>query len=135
MSGNANVGDLENSIPSWIFEDLGEKSYMSAEVTQLSSFPREDPPSLEDSPLVDTRPSLERVTNTMTQGELDCLRESCSISAVIQIRLPGVDKTIMSTRSSKIAFYEAAFKAGFGLRLPIRSTIRRILHYYNICPT
>ncbi|GFY93730.1 hypothetical protein Acr_09g0001760 [Actinidia rufa] len=62
---------------------------MSTEVTQLSSSPREDPPSHEDSPLVDTRPSLERVTNTMTQGELDCLRESCSISTGIQIRLPG----------------------------------------------
>ncbi|GFZ09876.1 hypothetical protein Acr_21g0004750 [Actinidia rufa] len=60
---------------------------MSAEVTQLPFSPREDPPSLEGSPSTDTRPSLEKVTNTMAQGELDRLRESYSISDGIQIRL------------------------------------------------
>ncbi|GFS43667.1 hypothetical protein Acr_00g0086320 [Actinidia rufa] len=68
----------------------------------------------------------------MTQGELDCLKESCSFSIGIQIRLPEVDKTIMSTRPGKVAFYEAAFQAG--LHLSIHLTIRRILQYYNIYP-
>ena len=64
MSDNADVGDLENSLPSWISEHLGEKFSVSAKVTQLPSSPREDPPSPEGSPSVDTRPPLERETNT-----------------------------------------------------------------------
>ncbi|GFY94117.1 hypothetical protein Acr_09g0005630 [Actinidia rufa] len=36
----------------------------------------------------------------------------------------------MSTHPGEVAFYKAAFQAG--LRLPIHSTIRRILYYYNI---
>ncbi|GFZ16787.1 hypothetical protein Acr_26g0000570 [Actinidia rufa] len=69
----------------------------------------------------------------MTQGELDHLRESCSIVSGIQIRLPEADETIASTRLGEVAFYEAAFQAS--LHLPIHPTIRRILAYYNICPT
>ena len=67
----------------------------------------------------------------MTQGELDHLRESCSFPSEIQIRLPEADETIASTRLGEVAFYEAAFQAS--LRLPIHPTIKRILHYYNIC--
>ncbi|GFS36232.1 hypothetical protein Acr_00g0044830 [Actinidia rufa] len=103
---------------------------MSAKVTQL---PWKDPPSPEGSPSVDTRPPFDRETNTMTQGELNRLRESCSFSVETQIRLPEVDETIMSTRSGEVAFYEASFQAS--LRLSIHPTIRRILYYYNICHT
>ena len=39
----------------------------------------------------------------------------------------------MFTRPSEVAFYEAAFHVS--LCLPIHPTIRRILHFYNICPT
>ena len=53
MSGKADVEDLEKSIPSWISEHIGEKSYMSVELTQLLSSPREGPPSLEGSLLID----------------------------------------------------------------------------------
>ncbi|GFS38022.1 hypothetical protein Acr_00g0055190 [Actinidia rufa] len=67
----------------------------------------------------------------MIQGELNRLRESYSFPAGIQIRLPKVDETIMSTRQSEVAFNEAAFQAG--LRLPIHPTIRRISYYYNTC--
>ncbi|GFZ21560.1 hypothetical protein Acr_29g0007220 [Actinidia rufa] len=132
MSGNIKVGDLENTLPSWKSNHLGKRSYMTIEVTQYPSSPREDPSDNEGSPLVDTRPSPKRETNTTTQGERDRLRESCSFPFGIQIRLPEVDETIASTRPSKVAFDEAIFQAS--LRLPIHPMIRRILAYYNICP-
>ena len=81
---------------------------------------------------MDTRPPLEREMNIMTHDELDRLRESCSVPAGIQTRLPEADETITSTPSGKVAFYEAAFQEG--LRLPIHPTLRRILAYYNVCP-
>ncbi|GFZ10970.1 hypothetical protein Acr_22g0003680 [Actinidia rufa] len=40
-------------------------------------------------------------------------------------------ETILFTHPGKVAFYEAAFHVG--LRLSIHPTIRRILHFYNIC--
>ena len=74
MSGKVEVGDLENTLPSLICDHLGERSYMTIEVTQCPSFPREDPfdsegsPLVEDegSPSIDTLPPLERETNIMT---------------------------------------------------------------------
>ncbi|GFS32018.1 hypothetical protein Acr_00g0020440 [Actinidia rufa] len=74
---------------------------MADKVTRLPSSPREDLPSPEGSPSIDAPPPLERETNTMTHGELDHLRESCSFPSSIQIRLPEVDKTIMSTCSGR----------------------------------
>ena len=68
----------------------------------------------------------------MTQGGLDRLIESCFFPSGIQARLPEDNETIVSTRSGKVAFYKAAFHAG--LRLPIHSTVKRILNFYNICP-
>ena len=64
---------------------------------------------IDGSPSIDTRPPLERETNTMTQGELNRLRESCSIPSGTQIRLLKVDKTIAFTHLDKVTFYEAAF--------------------------
>ena len=78
MSSKVDVGDLENSLPSWILDHLGEKSYMADKVTQLPSSPREDPPSPEVRPSVDAFPPTERKTNIMTRGELGRLRESFS---------------------------------------------------------
>ncbi|GFS44210.1 hypothetical protein Acr_00g0089120 [Actinidia rufa] len=69
----------------------------------------------------------------MTQDELDLLRESHSFPPSVQIRLPKEDKTIASTHSGEVGFYEADFHVG--LCLPIHPTIRKILYYYNICPT
>ena len=47
MSSRSRVGDLENLedfLPSWISEHLGkESSYMTDEVNQLPSSPRESP--------------------------------------------------------------------------------------------
>ncbi|GFZ05434.1 hypothetical protein Acr_17g0010060 [Actinidia rufa] len=104
MSGKVDVGDLENTLPSWISDHLGEWSYMTAEVIQYPSSPREHPsdneesPLVEDegSPLVDIQPPPERKTNTITHGELDRLKESCSFPSGIQIRLLEEDETIAS---------------------------------------
>ncbi|GFZ03476.1 hypothetical protein Acr_16g0001000 [Actinidia rufa] len=102
MSDNVEVEDLENMLPYWISDHLGEISYMTTEI------------------------------NTITQGELDRLRKSCSFPSGIQIRLLEVDETIASTRLGDVAFYEVAFQAG--LRFSIHPTIMRLLAYYNICP-
>ena len=66
MSNNVNIGDLENTLPSWISDHLGEQSYMTIEVTQYPSYPREDYSDSEGSPSIDTRLPLERETNMMT---------------------------------------------------------------------
>ena len=84
MSSNIDVGDIENTLPSWISDHLGERSYMTIEVTQYPSSPREDSFVSEGSPLIDTRPSSKRETNIMTQGELDRLQESCYFPTWIQ---------------------------------------------------
>ena len=52
MSNNVDVGDLENTFPSWISDHLGERSYMTTEVTQSS--PRKDSSDSKGSPLIDT---------------------------------------------------------------------------------
>ena len=71
---------------------------------------------MRESPPVDDEPPPEREINTMTQDDLDRLRESCSFLAGIQTRLLEDDETIVSTRQGEVAFYEVAFHAG--LRLP-----------------
>ena len=53
----------------------------------------------------------------MTQGEMDCLRESCSIPLGILIRLFKVGKTIASTHPGEVAFYEATFHCQADLAL------------------
>lgn len=78
---------------------------------------------------VPSSPATER--NTMTQGDLDRLRESCSFPVGIQARIPGKGETILSAGSGEAAFYEAAFHAG--LRFPMHPFIRRMLNFYGIC--
>ena len=135
MSNRAEVGDLKklwNSLPSWISEHLGEKSYMNDEVNQLPSSPPKNSPSPKASPTVATPPSIERGTNIMTQDVLDFFRESYSFPSSVQIRLLEEDETIASARPSEVVFYEVAFHAS--LRLPMHPIIRRILYFYNIYP-
>ncbi|GFS37997.1 hypothetical protein Acr_00g0055120 [Actinidia rufa] len=87
---------------------------MEDEITRLPSSLKEDPSSPESSPSV-VLPSIEREVNIMPLEELEQLRESCSISSSIQIRLPEEGETIMSACPSEVAFYEAAFHELFGL--------------------
>ena len=88
MSSKADVGDLENFVPFWISDHLGEKSYMADEVTQLPSSHRKNTPSPEVRPLANDLPLIESKTNTMSQGELDHLIELFSFPSGIQIKLP-----------------------------------------------
>ncbi|PSS08040.1 MAP/microtubule affinity-regulating kinase [Actinidia chinensis var. chinensis] len=53
--------------------------------------------------------------------------------AKVKHLVPRANKTIASIHPGEVAFYEAAFHAG--LRLPIHPIIRRILYFYNICPS
>ena len=91
---------------------------MADEVNQLPLSPREDLPSPEVRSSTDTfefRPSayalspIERETNTMSQGKLDCLKESISFPSNIQIRLLEANEIIASTLPSEVAFYDSAF--------------------------
>ena len=91
----------------------------------LPPSPREDPSHPEGSPSADTPPPIERETKTMTQGDLDRLRESCSVLSGVQIRLLEANETITSTLPGDVIFYEATFYAG--LCLPVHPIIRRIL--------
>ncbi|GFZ07299.1 hypothetical protein Acr_19g0002360 [Actinidia rufa] len=96
--------ESEQSLPSWISDHLGAKSY----IDETSQSPSSPPPN---SPKMDT-------SSLTKEG--------------IRLRIPGDGETILSARQGEVAFYEATFQAG--LRLPIHPTIREILVHYKICP-
>ena len=131
MSSRTDQGNSENSLPSWMSDHLGEKSYMTDKASTLHSSPRKDFSSSEGNPSGIPFPSLEKEESIMTPDDLDRPRESCFIPSNVQIRLPEAGETIGYARLGEVAFYEAAFHAG--LHLPIHPTIRMILQPYNIC--
>ncbi|GFS36965.1 hypothetical protein Acr_00g0048950 [Actinidia rufa] len=128
MFSKTNLGgeESEQSLPSWISDHLGAKSYID-ETSQSPSFPPIPP----NSPEMDTS-SLTKEGNVMSQAELDKLGSTYSFPSGVRLRIPGDGETILSARQGEVAFYEAAFLAG--LRLPIHPTIRKILIHYKICP-
>lgn len=128
MSSKTNLGneESEQSLPSWISDHLGRKSYID-ETNQSPSFP----PILINSPKMDTS-SLTKESNVMSQAELDNLGATYSFPPGVRLRIPGDGEPILSAHQGEVAFYEAAFLAG--LRLPIHPTIREILIHYKICP-
>ncbi|GFS34733.1 hypothetical protein Acr_00g0035630 [Actinidia rufa] len=115
---------------------------MIDKVNQLPSSPREDPhevsPPWDDSsdhgedPGMVTHSPLETLVNDMTQGILDHLTKTYTFPAKVQARIPAKGETILSSRPSKVAFYEATFPVG--LKFSVYPTIKRILNFYNICP-
>ena len=92
MSSRADVGDLDNSLLSWVSEHLGEKSFMTDEVNGLPSSPQEESFDHGENPEMENRPPPEREVSIMTQGKLNHLRESCSFLSGIQARLPKMTK-------------------------------------------
>ena len=92
-----------------MFGNLGEQSYMTTEVTQYPSSPREESFDNEGNHSIHIRPPPERETNIMTQGKMDRLLESCSFPTKIQIRLLEANETMMSTCSGEVSSYEVAF--------------------------
>ncbi|GFY97360.1 hypothetical protein Acr_11g0016660 [Actinidia rufa] len=128
MSFNTNLGgeESEQSLPSWISDHLGAKSYID-ETNQSTS----SPPIPTNSSKMDIS-SLNKESNVMSQAELDNLGTTYSFPQGVRLRIPGDGETILSARQGEVAFYEAAFLAG--LRFPIHPTIREILIHYKICP-
>ncbi|GFS37211.1 hypothetical protein Acr_00g0050670 [Actinidia rufa] len=128
MSSKTILGneESEQSLPSWIFDHLGGKSYID-DTNQSPSFPS----VLTNSPKMDTS-SLIKENNVMSQAELDNLGATYSFPPGVRLRIPGDGETILSVGQGEVAFYEAMFLAG--LRLPIHPTIREILIHYKICP-
>ncbi|GFZ13028.1 hypothetical protein Acr_23g0014130 [Actinidia rufa] len=127
MSFNTNLGgeESEQSLPSWISDHLGAKSYID-ETTQYTSSP------IPTSSLSMDTPSLTKESNVMSQADLDNLGTTYSFPPGVRLRISGDGETILSARQGEVAFYEAAFLAG--LRFPIHPTIRDILIHYQICP-
>ncbi|GFY87356.1 hypothetical protein Acr_05g0009950 [Actinidia rufa] len=128
MFSKTNLGgeESEQSLPSWISDHLGAKSYID-ETSQSPLFPPIPP----NSPEMDTS-SLTKEGNVMSQSELDKLGSTYSFPSGLRLRILGDGETILSARQGKVAFYKAAFLAG--LRLPIYPTIREILCLYSLSP-
>ncbi|GFS29022.1 hypothetical protein Acr_00g0005020 [Actinidia rufa] len=69
MSSEVIVDNLENSLPSWRSDQLGERSYIETIVIEYPSLPREDSFENEEGLLVDVRPPPEREMDIMTQSQ------------------------------------------------------------------
>ncbi|GFZ18436.1 hypothetical protein Acr_27g0001750 [Actinidia rufa] len=108
MSSKTILGneESEQSLPFWISDHLGGKSYID-ETNQSPSFPL----VLTNSPKMDTS-SLTKENNVMSQAELDNLGATYSFPSRVRLRIPEDGETILSARQGEVAFYEAAFLAG-----------------------
>ncbi|GFY85846.1 hypothetical protein Acr_04g0005840 [Actinidia rufa] len=108
MSFNTNLGgeESEQSLPSWISDHLGAKSYIDVTNQSTSS-----PPIPTNSSKMDIS-SLNKESNVMSQAELDNLGTTYSFPQGVRLRIPGDGETILSARQFEVAFYEAAFLAG-----------------------
>ncbi|GFZ14709.1 hypothetical protein Acr_24g0008990 [Actinidia rufa] len=127
MSFNTNLGgeESEQSLPSWISDHLGAKSYIDETNQPTSSLIPTNSSKMDTS-------SLTKESNVMSQADLYNLGTTYSFPQGVRLRIPGDGETILSARQGEVAFYEAAFLAG--LRFPIHPTIRDILIHYQICP-
>ncbi|GFS36998.1 hypothetical protein Acr_00g0049140 [Actinidia rufa] len=107
MSFNTNLGgeESEHSLPSWISDHLGAKSYID-ETTQSTSSPIPTSSSRMDTS------SLTKESNVMSQADLDNLGTTYSFPPGVRLRIPGDGETILSARQGEVAFYETAFLAG-----------------------
>ncbi|GFY85673.1 hypothetical protein Acr_04g0004110 [Actinidia rufa] len=63
-------------------------------------------------PKVDVPSSPAMELNTMTQGDLARLWETCFFPMGVQTRIPRKGETILSASSREVAFYKAAFSVG-----------------------
>ncbi|GFZ09060.1 hypothetical protein Acr_20g0008680 [Actinidia rufa] len=92
MFSKTNLGGEESkqSLPSWISDHLGAKSYID-ETSQSPSFPPIPP----NSPEMDTS-SLTKEGNVMSQAELDKLGSTYSFPSGVRLRIPGDGETILS---------------------------------------
>ncbi|GFS38924.1 hypothetical protein Acr_00g0060230 [Actinidia rufa] len=98
MFSKTNLGgeESEQSLPSWISDHLGAKSYID-ETSQSPSFPPIPP----NSPEMDTS-SLTKEGNVMSQAELDKLGYTYSFPSGVRLRIPGDGEIILSARQGEI---------------------------------
>ncbi|GFZ02199.1 hypothetical protein Acr_15g0008080 [Actinidia rufa] len=98
MSSKTILGneESEQSLPSWISDHLGGRSYID-ETNQSPSFP----PVLTNSPKMDTS-SLNKESNVMSQAELDNLGATYSFPPGVRLRIPGDGDTILSARQGEV---------------------------------
>ncbi|GFZ01917.1 hypothetical protein Acr_15g0005260 [Actinidia rufa] len=89
--------ESEQSLPSWISDHLGGRSYID-ETNQSPLFP----PILTNSPKMDTS-SLNKESNVMSQAELDNLGATYSFPSGVRLRIPGDGETILSTRQGELS--------------------------------
>ncbi|GFY87786.1 hypothetical protein Acr_05g0014250 [Actinidia rufa] len=101
MSFNTNLGgeESEQSLPSWISDHLGAKSYID-ETNQSTS----SPPIPTNSSKMDTS-SLNKESNIMSQAELDKLGTTYSFPQGVRLRIPGDGETILSARQGERCLY------------------------------
>ncbi|GFS35086.1 hypothetical protein Acr_00g0037720 [Actinidia rufa] len=98
MSFNTNLGgeESEQSLPSWISDHLGAKSYID-ETTQYTSS------SIPTSSLSMDTSSLTKESNVMSQVDLDNLGTTYSFPPGVRLRIPGDGETILSARQGEFA--------------------------------
>ncbi|GFZ05116.1 hypothetical protein Acr_17g0006880 [Actinidia rufa] len=97
MFSKTNLGGEESkqSLPSWISDHLGAKSYID-ETSQSPSFPPTNSPKMDTS-------SLTKEGNVMSQAELDKLGSTYSFPSGIRLRIPGDGETILSARQGELS--------------------------------
>ncbi|GFY88644.1 hypothetical protein Acr_06g0005840 [Actinidia rufa] len=97
MFSKTNLGgeESEQSLPSWISDHLGAKSYID-ETSQSSSFPPTNSPKMDTS-------SLTKEGNAMSQAELDKLGSTYSFPSGIRLQIPGDGETILSARQGELS--------------------------------
>ncbi|GFY87312.1 hypothetical protein Acr_05g0009510 [Actinidia rufa] len=114
MSGEVTIEDLENSLPSWISDHLGDRSYMETTVREYPNSPREDHIEAIQGLPIDTKPPPEKETNIMTQDKLDHLGKSCYFPAGVQAPPSGWQDFIWPVAMMKPQSIQEQF---WGLRL------------------
>ncbi|GFZ17392.1 hypothetical protein Acr_26g0006620 [Actinidia rufa] len=99
MSSKTILGneESEQSLPSWISDHLGGRSYLD-ETNQSPSFP----PVLTNSPKMDTS-SLNKESNVMSQAELDNLGATYSFPPGVRLRIPGIAKQFYQLAKARFA--------------------------------
>ncbi|GFZ21919.1 hypothetical protein Acr_29g0010810 [Actinidia rufa] len=116
MFSKTNLGgeESEQSLPSWISDHLGAKSYID-ETSQSPSFPTTNSPKMDTS-------SLTKEGNAMSQAELDKLGSTYSFPSRIRLRIPGDGETIYQLAKARVED-EILFCLGDEWEFPSGTTI------------
>ncbi|GFY96416.1 hypothetical protein Acr_11g0007220 [Actinidia rufa] len=118
------LGNLEDSLPSWITTHLGEgsSSFMTDEVTQSPDSPREDPPSPKDVPMVVVSP----------QPRLAVLRGKVQedLARRIPNNVKGKKRKFLFTSGEDWEFFEGSSRCNNPRKL-YWDEVTRVEHIFN----